>query len=77
MHIMDPWKKIILPALALWTLLATAATSAQTSSRISSAFLARGEQALLEISVVGGMPNEIPEVSPSRMWKSSPPPAAP
>jgi hypothetical protein len=64
MHIMDPWKKIILPALALWTLLATAATSAQTSSRISSAFLARGEQALLEISVVGGMPNEIPEVSP-------------
>jgi tetratricopeptide (TPR) repeat protein len=36
---------------------------AQTTSRISSAFLARGEQALLEVSVIGGMPDEFPEIS--------------
>ena len=63
MNLMDPWKNIMLRALALWTLLAPA-SGAQTSSRISSAFLARGEQALLEISVVGGQPNEIPEITP-------------
>lgn len=52
-----------LPILALWALLAANAL-AQTSSRISSAFLARGEQALLEVSVVGGQPDEIPEIAP-------------
>ncbi|RYD32754.1 MAG: hypothetical protein EOP87_12270, partial [Verrucomicrobiaceae bacterium] len=36
----------------------------QTTSRLSSTFLARGEQALLEISVAGGEPDEIPEIEP-------------
>ena len=46
-------------ALAAWMLL-SADGHGQTSSRLSTSFLARGEQALLEISVVGGLPNEIP-----------------
>jgi tetratricopeptide (TPR) repeat protein len=46
-------------ALAAWILL-SANGHGQTSSRLSTSFLARGEQALLEISVVGGLPNEIP-----------------
>lgn len=43
-----------------WLLIITHAGS-QTTSRLSTSFLARGEQALLEISVAGGQPNEIPE----------------
>ncbi len=46
--------------LAGWIFLSTHAGS-QTTSRLSTSFLARGEQALLEISVAGGQPNEIPE----------------
>ncbi|MEX1048801.1 MAG: hypothetical protein WED15_04700 [Akkermansiaceae bacterium] len=34
----------------------------QTTSRISSTFLARGEQAVLEVSVLGGIPDEFPEI---------------
>ncbi len=34
----------------------------QTSSRLSTTFLARGEQALLEVAVVGAQPTEIPEI---------------
>lgn len=45
-----------------WVLLSISALG-QTTSRISSAFLARGEQALLEISVIGGMPDEFPEIA--------------
>lgn len=44
-----------------WMLLSSSGTG-QTTSRISSAFLARGEQALLEVSVMGGMPDEFPEI---------------
>lgn len=45
---------------AVWILLGAHAHG-QASSRLSTSFLARGEQALLEISVAGGLPNEIPE----------------
>ncbi len=40
----------------------TAAAHGQITSRLSSSFLARGEQALLEVSVVGSQPDDIPEV---------------
>jgi len=40
----------------------TAAAHGQITSRLSSSFLARGEQALLEVSVVGNQPDDIPEV---------------
>jgi tetratricopeptide (TPR) repeat protein len=45
--------------LAAWILL-SAPAHGQTTCRLSTSFLARGEQALLEISVAGGLPNEIP-----------------
>ena len=41
-------------------LLVTLTTGAQTVSRLSSRFLARGEQALLEIAVSGNQPPELP-----------------
>lgn len=56
----------LIPALRLlaaWLLLFGLAQG-QTTSRLSSSFLARGEQALLEISVAGGEPDEIPEIQP-------------
>lgn len=46
-------------AVAAWILL-SAHAHGQTTCRLSTSFLARGEQALLEISVTGGLPNEIP-----------------
>src|SRR5215217_892769 len=54
---------LTLRLLAAWFLLFGLA-SGQTTSRLSSSFLARGEQALLEISVAGGEPDEIPEIQP-------------
>ncbi|RYD40754.1 MAG: hypothetical protein EOP85_13735, partial [Verrucomicrobiaceae bacterium] len=36
----------------------------QTTARMSSTFLARGEQVLLEISVAGDEPDEMPEIEP-------------
>ncbi len=47
--------------LAVWLILC-AHVSAQASSRLSSRFLARGEQALLEISVTGSRPDAVPEI---------------
>jgi len=47
--------------LAAWLLFGIHA-AAQTSSRISSRFLARGEQALLEVAVSGTRPDAIPEI---------------
>jgi hypothetical protein len=44
-----------------WALLATEG-KAQASSRLSSRFLARGEQALLEIAVTGAQPDVFPEL---------------
>jgi hypothetical protein len=44
---------------AAWLLVAMA-TGAQTVSRLSTRFLARGEQALLEIAVAGNQPPELP-----------------
>jgi tetratricopeptide (TPR) repeat protein len=48
-------------ALAAW-LVICAPVVAQTSSRLSSRFLARGEQALLEIAVTGSRPDAFPEI---------------
>jgi tetratricopeptide (TPR) repeat protein len=47
-------------ALACWGLVVAA--NGQTSSRLSTCFLARGERALLEVAVLGGEPEAIPEV---------------
>jgi hypothetical protein len=47
--------------LAVAWLFGTAA-SAQMSSRMSTRFLARGEQALLEVAVTGGQPVAFPEI---------------
>jgi hypothetical protein len=47
--------------LAVWLILCAHA-SAQASSRLSSRFLARGEQALLEIVVTGNRANAAPEI---------------
>ena len=51
----------ILTALAAWAFLVTASLGG-TTSRLSTAFLARGEQALLEVAVSGGKPTEMPEI---------------
>lgn len=53
----------IFPALAVWTFVA-ATVHGETSSRLSSSFLARGEHGYLEIAVSDGQPNEIPEIAP-------------
>jgi tetratricopeptide (TPR) repeat protein len=55
----------ILKQLILTVVISGAATvaHAQTSSQLSTSFLARGEQALLEVSVIGGQPDEMPEIS--------------
>ncbi len=50
-----------LTAIAAWAVLSTHGHG-QTTSRLSTAFLARGEQALLEVSVAGGQPTEMPEI---------------
>jgi tetratricopeptide (TPR) repeat protein len=51
----------ILPALWTWMFLCDT-SFAQTSSRLSTAFLARGEQALLEVVVVGAKDVGVPEI---------------
>ena len=53
----------IYPALVAWIVLATSGFS-QTSSRLSSLFLARGEQGYLELAVTGEQPDEPPEIEP-------------
>lgn len=60
---MNTWKITTraLPALVLWAILC-AHVCGQTSSRMSTTFLARGEQALLEISVIGSQNIGIPEI---------------
>jgi len=52
-----------LTLLTLWGVLAGVA-AADVTARLSSRFLARGERALLEISVVGGKPTRQPEIAP-------------
>jgi tetratricopeptide (TPR) repeat protein len=49
-------------ACLLLLLLLSPSAFTQTTSRISSAFLARGEQAYLEVSVSGGDPDEVPQI---------------
>jgi tetratricopeptide (TPR) repeat protein len=53
----------IYPALVAWIVLASSGFS-QTSSRLSSLFLARGEQGYLELAVTGEQPDEPPEIDP-------------
>lgn len=52
----------ILPALLAAWLLLPAPGHAESLSRLSTRFLARGEQALLEISVTGGQPTTFPTI---------------
>lgn len=51
----------MIAALAAWLILCAHA-AAEASSRLSSRFLARGEQALLEIAVTGNRPDAFPEI---------------
>jgi hypothetical protein len=57
--ILTHWRTIA--ALAAWMILCAHA-SAQASSRLSSRFLARGEQALLEVAITGLRPDAYPEI---------------
>ncbi len=49
--------------LAAWCII-TLPTFAQTTSRMSTRFLARGEQSLLEVAIVGGDPQAMPTIAP-------------
>jgi hypothetical protein len=60
MHIFNRSHRLIA---AIATCLALCGTArGQTSSRLSTSFLARGEQALLEIAVTNGQPDDVPEI---------------
>jgi hypothetical protein len=61
---MNSWKHFTqaIAVLAGWFALC-AQVGGQTTSRLSTTFLARGEQALLEVSVAGGEPDDVPEIS--------------
>lgn len=59
---MNTWKNFTLSLVAIWAVLSSGAHG-QTTSRLTSSFLARGEQALLEVAVAGGQASEIPEIS--------------
>ncbi len=60
---MNTWQHStrILTTIAAWAFLSTLGHG-QTTSRLSTAFLARGEQAILEVSVAGGEPTAMPEI---------------
>ena len=53
----------IFPAATFAWLCLVLCGNSQTSSQLSSCFLARGEQVLLEVSVVGGEPKSLPVIS--------------
>ncbi len=59
---MNTWKNITLTLIAILAGLSSAARG-QTTSRLTSSFLARGEQALLEVAVAGAQASDIPEIS--------------
>lgn len=59
-----PIPRQTLPAITTVWLLLTLALFSQTSSRLSTCFLARGEQALLEIATEGPTPGEPPVIKP-------------
>ncbi|MBJ7397047.1 MAG: hypothetical protein JHC76_13500 [Akkermansiaceae bacterium] len=59
MNTQNNLKRVLLVAIS-WISLCSAVNS-QTISRLSSSFLARGEQALLEVVVIGAQITEIPE----------------
>ncbi|HEX7260470.1 MAG TPA: hypothetical protein VF258_01530, partial [Luteolibacter sp.] len=59
---MNHSKNFTLILVAIWACLSSG-VSGQATSRLTSSFLARGEQALLEIAVAGGQASEIPEIS--------------
>ncbi|MES2658909.1 MAG: BatD family protein [Verrucomicrobiota bacterium] len=62
---MKTWKHFILTfqALAVWITFC-AYSHGQAMSRLSSSFIARGEQAMLEVAVTGGVPIGFPQVTP-------------
>ncbi len=64
-NIMNDWKHFIrtCQALIVWTFLCVP-VQGQTTSRLSTCFLARGEQALLEVSIAGGQPDAVPVIAP-------------
>jgi tetratricopeptide (TPR) repeat protein len=62
---MNPTRHLFLTSItAIATVLLSSGLRAQTTSRLSSSFLARGEQAILEVSVPDGQPDEVPEIAP-------------
>jgi tetratricopeptide (TPR) repeat protein len=52
------------PAIVIAWLLLTLGGNSQTTCQLSTCFLARGEQALLEVSVIGDAPQSLPVISP-------------
>lgn len=60
---MNTWKHLLrqIPVLMVWACICGRAHG-QTTSRLSTTFLARGEQALLEVAVVGAQNVGIPEI---------------
>jgi tetratricopeptide (TPR) repeat protein len=60
---MNTWKHFIRTCQATVVCVVLAAVAdGQTTSRLSSSFLARGEQSLLEVSVIGGRLDAVPEI---------------
>lgn len=59
MNILKKPLTFLQPALAVWVILLGIAQG-QTTSRLSTSFIARGEQAILEVGVMGGQPDNIP-----------------
>ncbi|MEO5716176.1 MAG: hypothetical protein ABIT37_22035 [Luteolibacter sp.] len=54
--------RTLLSATVAW-LLVTLCGNSQTSSRMSTCFLARGERVLLEVSIIGGEPQSLPVIT--------------
>ena len=61
---MNTWKYFILPlqSLAIWISFSTTVCG-QVSSRLSTSFIARGEQATLEVAITGGQPTGTPKIT--------------
>lgn len=59
MNISKKYLTILRPAFVVWVMLSVISLG-QTTSRLSTSFIARGEQAILEVSVMGAQADEIP-----------------
>ncbi|MEO5913382.1 MAG: hypothetical protein ABIS50_04060 [Luteolibacter sp.] len=61
---MNTWKNLILTLQSLGVWLSLCAIGhGQTTSRLSTSFIARGEQATLEVAVAGGQPTGAPQIT--------------